>query len=388
MKLWHQIKTQDVLQELKSDPQAGLTQQDAKKRLEQYGFNELVEKGVNPWWKILLQQFTGIMVVILFISAIVSIFLKEYVDAIAIMAIVVLNALLGYIQESKAEKAMAALKKMAVPLVRVRREGHVQEIPAIQLVPGDIIILEAGNSIPADCRVMESINMQVQESILTGESAAVEKEEEVLTGEKLTIGDRRNMLYMGTVVTYGRGTAIVVETGMNTELGKIAELLQSVGQETTPLQKRLDRMGKMLAVAALVIVGIVFGLGLLRGEDIFEMFRISISMAVAAIPEGLPAVVTISLAMGAQRMLKRNALIRKLPAVETLGSVTVICSDKTGTLTQNRMTVTVLDTAGNRLDLQETLRDFSPAVSAADLDNPILVEQSAGAYFVSRRISV
>lgn len=377
MKQWYKITAEETLQELHSDLQNGLTKQEAKDRLEQYGLNELVEKGVKPWWKILLDQFTGIMVVILFISAVVSIFLHEYIDAIAIMAIVILNAILGYVQESKAEKAMAALKRMAVPLVRVRREGHINEVPSVQLVPGDIVLLEAGNSVPADSRLLESANLQVQEAVLTGESTPVEKDPQQLMGDVQSIGDRHNMLYMGTVVTYGRGTAVVVETGMQTELGKIAELLQSVGQEATPLQKRLDSMGKMLAIASLVIVAIVFGLGLLRGEDLIDMFRISISMAVAAIPEGLPAVVTISLAMGAQRMLKRNALIRKLPAVETLGSVTVICSDKTGTLTQNLMTVTILDTAGNRLDLQETLRDFSPSVSAADLSAPILVEHSA-----------
>jgi Ca2+-transporting ATPase len=379
MENWHLISSNDAVEKLQSNTQNGLSQIDAQKRYEQYGPNELIDRGMKPWWKILLDQFKGMMVLILFTSAVISIFLHEYLDAIVILAIVVLNAILGYVQESKAEKAMAALKKMAVPLVRARRDGHLQEIPASKLVPGDMILLEAGNSIPADCRLIESVNLRVQEAVLTGESIPVEKAPETLTGENLPIGDRLNMLYMGTAVSYGRGSAMVVETGMNSELGHIAELLQSVGQESTPLQKRLDQMGKVLAAVAVAIVVVVFVLGLLQGEDILIMLRTAISMAVAAIPEGLTAVVTIALAFGAQRMLKRNALIRKLPAVETLGSVTVICSDKTGTLTQNRMTVTVLDTAGNKLDFQQTLRDYSPSLDESDLVKPRLVEYNAEA---------
>ncbi len=379
MENWHLISSNDAVEKLQSNIANGLSKDEAQKRLEQFGPNELIDRGIKPWWKILLDQFKGMMVLILFVSAIISIFLHEYIDAIAILAIVVLNAILGYIQEAKAEKAMAALKKMAVPLVRAIRDGHLHEIPASQLVPGDIISIEAGNSIPADCRLIESVNLRVQEAVLTGESIPVEKAPEKLTGENMPIGDRLNMLYMGTAVTYGRGVAVVVETGMNSELGHIAELLQSVGQESTPLQKRLDQMGKVLAGVAIAIVAVVFILGLLEGEDMLIMIRTAISMAVAAIPEGLTAVVTIALAFGAQRMLKRNALIRKLPAVETLGSVTVICSDKTGTLTQNRMTVTVLDTAGNKLDFQQTLRDYSPSLEENDLQKPRIVEHNAEA---------
>jgi Ca2+-transporting ATPase len=371
---WYQLDPQQTLQELGTDLHAGISSEEAARRLEQYGPNELVERGAKSPWAILWEQLTGIMVVILIISAVVSLFLHEYVDTIVIMIIVVLNALLGFTQEYRAERAMAALKKMAVPRVHVRRDGHLREIPAGEIVPGDVIVLEAGNSIPADSRLVEVANLRVQESVLTGESEAVEKDLAAIHVENPSLGDRINMVYMGTIVTYGRGTAVVTDTGMKTQLGKIADMIQSVGTEKTPLQRRLEQLGKGLAVAALVIVALVFVSGLLRGESWIEMFRISIAMAVAAVPEGLPAVVTIALALGAQRMLQRRALIRKLPAVETLGSVTFICSDKTGTLTENKMTVTVVDVAGHSLDMKERLRSFSPTVSREDAAREEAVE--------------
>ncbi len=366
MENWHILEIPEIFDKLRTGPEQGLSEAEAGRRLEQYGPNELIDKGLKSPWKILWEQLTGIMVLILIVSAVISLALHETIDAVAILVIVVLNAVLGFTQEYRAEQAMAALKKMAVPHVRVRRDGHVKEILAASLVPGDMVLLEAGNAVPADLRLVESANLRAQEAVLTGESEPVEKDPAALSAADLPLGDRHNTLYMGTVITYGRGLAVVIETGMNTQLGHIAELIQSVEQEQTPLQRRLEQLGKGLALAALGIVAVVFFLGLLRGEPVRLMFMTAISMAVAAVPEGLPAVVTIALALGAQRMLTRQALIRKLPAVETLGSVTVICSDKTGTLTENRMTVTVLDVAGNRLDLQEHLRSFSPTIQTAE----------------------
>ena len=377
MSKWHQMSKEDVLINLESNPETGLEIEEVHQRQLKYGSNELVDRGVKSPWKILWEQLTGIMVVILIISAVISLLLQEYTDAIVILVIVVINAILGFTQEYRAEKAMAALKKMAIPHVHVRRGGHLVEIRAQELVPGDIVLLEAGNSIPADGNIIESINLRLQESVLTGESEAVEKNDKATANENAALGDQRNRAFMGTIVTYGRGTMVVTDTGMNTELGKIADMIQSVGVEQTPLQRRLEELGKGLAIAAAAIVAGVFLLGILRGESARVMFMTAISMAVAAVPEGLPAVVTIALAMGAQRMLSRNALIRKLPAVETLGSVTVICSDKTGTLTENRMTVTMLDVAGNRLDVTETWKALSAQVTPQDVLNPLLVENSA-----------
>jgi P-type Ca2+ transporter type 2C len=350
---WYKLNKEEAAQKLETNPETGLDDAQVARRLEEYGPNELVEKGAKSPWLILWEQLTGTMVVILIVAAVISYFLGDIIDTIAILAIVILNALLGFRQEYKAEQAMAALKKLAVPNVRVRRGGHVKEISARDLVPGDIILLEAGNLVPADSRLLLNANLRIQEAALTGESEAVDKDDNYQTSDEIPLGDRINMAYMGTIVSYGRGEALVTDTGMNTELGGIAEMLQTTGQEQTPLQKRLAQLGKGLAVAAIGLVAIVFLLGVLRGEPLRLMFLTAISMTVAAVPEGLPAVVTITLALGAQQMLKRRALIRKLPAVETLGSVTVICSDKTGTLTENRMTVTILDVAGSRIDLEE-----------------------------------
>jgi len=350
---WHRRTVNEIAGQLGTDSASGLEDVEVMKRLEKYGPNELVELGGKSPWKILLGQFKETMVIILIIAAVISFILGEFIDATAILLIVVLNALLGFRQEYKAEQAMAALKKMAVPTVRVRRNGHVKEVSSNTLVPGDVVMLEAGNVVPADCRLFESVNLQSQEAALTGESEPVIKEVDRLEDDELPLAERNNMVYMGTTITYGRGQGFVVATGMDTELGAIAELMQASESEPTPLQKRLAQLGRGLALAAFVLVAIVFLLGWIRGEDLNVLFLTSISIAVAAVPEGLPAVVTISLALGAKRMLERKALIRKLPAVEALGSVTVICSDKTGTLTENRMTVTVLDVAENRIDLSE-----------------------------------
>ncbi len=360
---WHTLTAEETLARLETQ-QSGLTPSETARRMAEYGPNELIDRGVKSVWRILWEQLTAIMVIILIIAAIISAALGDYKDAIAILAIVVLNAALGVTQEYRAEKAMAALKKMAVPIVKVRRAGHVQEISARDLVPGDVVLLEAGGIVPADGRLLESMNLRIQEAALTGESEPVEKYPVTLDGENLPLGDRRNMAYMGTVITYGRGVAVITETGIRTELGRIAEMIQTVERVATPLQRRLEQLGHGLAIAALFLVGIVFVLGLLRGEDLKLMFLTAIGMAVAAVPEGLPAVVTIALALGAQRMLRRRALIRKLPAVETLGSVTVICSDKTGTLTENRMAVTVLDVLGESQHIETLQRRGVPVLDA------------------------
>lgn len=350
---WYQYSASAVLIDLESDSHSGLTQEEAQKRYTEYGPNELVERNVRQPWKILLEQLTGFLTLILIGAAVVSAVIGEGVDAVVILAIVVLNAALGFSQEYSAEKSMAALKRMAVPRVKIRRGGQIEEISARELVPGDIVLLETGNLVPADGRVIESINLRVQEAALTGESEPVDKEPDLVFDSDKALGDRKNMVYFGTVVNYGHGEFVVTATGMKTELGNIASLIQSIGQEQTPLQHRLDQLGKQLAVIAILIVTVIFILGMLRGGSFEEMLLTSVSLAVAAIPEALTAVVTIALSLGAQRMLKRNALIRKLPAVETLGSVSVICSDKTGTLTLNQMTVTALDIANHRIDLHQ-----------------------------------
>jgi Ca2+-transporting ATPase len=363
---WYRLSVDEIAQSLAVDPARGLDSAEAARHLAAYGPNELRERGAKPPWRIFVDQFTGTLVLILIAAAAISAIIADWKDAIAILAIVVLNAVLGFVQEYRAEQAMAALKKLAAPTVRVRRDGAVQEISANQLVPGDIVLLEAGNLAPADGRLLVAANLRIQEAILTGESEAVEKITEPIMGEDLALGDQRNMAFLGTTIVYGRGELAVTATGMQTQLGRVADMIQGVEESPTPLQRRLDQLGRGLAVAALVLVVIIFVMGWLTGESLNLMVMTAISMAVAVVPEGLPAVVTISLALGAQRMLKRHALIRKLPAVETLGSVTVICSDKTGTLTENRMTVTVLDLAGHRLDLTEQFHQREPVLLPAE----------------------
>lgn len=323
---------------------SGLTAKEARKKLEKHGPNALNEKKKISPLRILFEQFTDFMVLILLASTAVSAFMGEITEAVTIIAIVVVNAILGFIQEYRTEKTIEALKNLAAPSARVIRDGKLCTIAAEQIVPGDLIVLETGDRIPADAELAEAINLQVDESLLTGESIPVEK-----NGER---GSKKNSVYMGTIITSGRGIAKVTATGMNTEMGKIADLIQNIEEDDTPLQKRLETLGKFIVFGCLVICAVVALTGVLRGESVFSMLLAGISLAVAAVPEGLPAIVTIALALGVQRMVKRNALIRKLPAVETLGCASVICSDKTGTLTENKMTVRKLYSDGNFIEVK------------------------------------
>ncbi|MGC1942511.1 MAG: HAD-IC family P-type ATPase [Candidatus Acidiferrales bacterium] len=356
---FYQHDSTDVLTQLDVNASRGLTEAEAARRLKKYGRNELVGTGIRSPWGILWGQLTALMVLILIVAAVVSALMADYKDSIAIAVIVVLNTLLGFGQEYRAEKAMAALRKLSLPFVRVRRGAELENVQSSQLVPGDIVFFEPGNVVAADCRVLESAYLQTQEAVLTGESQPVRKIAGALDQASLPLGDRRNMVYMGTSVTAGRGQAVVTATGMNTELGRVASLVEAVNREPVPLQRRLGNLGRRLAVIALFLVAVIFTLGLLRGENLKLMFLSAVSIGVAAIPEGLPAVVTIALTLGAQRMLKRKVLIRRLAAVETLGSVTVICSDKTGTLTENRMSVATLSLANHVLELPNYLQTRS-----------------------------
>ncbi len=335
---WHQKNIEEVIEELGSSRQ-GLSPADAQKRFLVHGPNELTEKKKKTPFMMFLDQFKDFMILVLIAAALISGFIGEVSDTIAIIVIVVLNAVVGFIQEYRAEKAMAALKKMAAPSAAVMRNGMPETVSASQLVPGDVVLLEAGKIVPADMRLIEAALFKVEEAALTGESVPVEKTTKELHDEHLPLGDRKNMAYKGTFVTSGRGVGVITETGMDTELGKIAAMLQEEEEVKTPLQKRLAVFGRKLALAVLAICAIVLAIGILRGEPPMLMLLTAISLAVAAIPEALPAVITISLALGAKKLIAQHALIRKLPAVETLGSVTYICSDKTGTLTLNKMTV-------------------------------------------------
>jgi len=337
MDRWHQMDTGKVMEAFQTSVQ-GLSSSSASTLLKQFGPNQLEEKKKKTVIMMFLDQFKDFMILVLITAAVISGVIGELSDTIAIVVIVVLNAVIGFVQEYRAEKALAALKKMAAPTANVIREGILSNIPSEQVVPGDIVLLEAGAVIPADIRLIEAVQLKVEEAALTGESVPVEKEI-IALADDVPIADRKNMAFKGTITSYGRGMGVVVATGMKTELGRIATMLQDEEEVKTPLQKRLSRFSKNLAVIVLIICAVVFGVGVLRGEPVLLMFLTAISLAVAAIPEALPAVVTISLALGARKLVKQNALIRKLPAVETLGSVTFICSDKTGTLTQNKMRV-------------------------------------------------
>ena len=367
---WHSYAIQKVADALGTNLTGGLAPGEAATRLSRHGPNELVERPRPGFWKLLLGQFDNFVVIILIVAALLSVLLGEYVEAVAIMLIVVLNAVLGVIQESKAEEALAALKKMAAPEAHVLRGGHRIMVPARELVPGDIVFLEAGNYVPSDLRLTESVNLKIDEASLTGESVPVDKVAQAKLAEDIPLGDSINCAFMSTTVTYGRGMGIVTSTGMQTQIGHIAEMIQSYEEESTPLQLRLDQLGRWLGWGALAVCGIVFiegiiqatnlsvifsqGFGAYLGEaqqEIIDLFIVAVSLAIAAVPEGLPAVVTICLALGMREMVQRHALIRRLPAVETLGSANVICSDKTGTLTQNEMMAVRIYVANLRLDI-------------------------------------
>ena len=345
----HNTPQEDLLKELRTSLEAGLSSQEAQQRLGQYGENKLAEKKKKTNLQRFLEQFKDAMIIILLLAAAVSFVVAcfghdpmEFFEPLLILLIVVLNAVLGMVQEAKAEKALDALKSMSAPHARVLRDGKEQVIDAAQLVPGDVIRLEAGDFIPADARLLKSVSLKSEESALTGESVPSEKDAAALVEEKAPLGDRSNMVFSGCSVTYGTATAVVTGTGMNTEMGKIAGLLEGEEEGQTPLQQKLAQLGKYLGFVALAACAVIFVVGLINGINVLEIFMTAVSLAVSAIPEGLPAIVTIVLAIGVQRMVKKNALIRRLPAVETLGSASVICSDKTGTLTQNRMTLVKL----------------------------------------------
>lgn len=338
--MFEQQKIDEVLKRLEVNSQEGLTNKEAEERLQKYGPNAFQEKKPKTKFQMFVSQLRDPMIYILFGAVVISSFLKEFSDAVIILAVILLNAVIGVVQESKAEKSLEALKKLSSPTALVRRNGSPVEIPAAELVAGDIVLLEAGRIIPADLRLISAINMKIEESALTGESVPVQKDAEFIADGDVTLGDRLNMAYLSTSVAYGRGEGVVVRTGMETEIGKIAKMINESVDEMTPLQKRLGDLGKILGILAVVLCVALFGVALAQGRDIMEMLLTAISLAVAAIPEGLPAIVTIVLALGVQRMVKVNTIVRRLPAVETLGSVSVVCSDKTGTLTQNKMTVT------------------------------------------------
>ncbi|HZK35263.1 MAG TPA: calcium-translocating P-type ATPase, SERCA-type [Bacillota bacterium] len=350
---WYKLGGQETVDRLKTSISEGLNDKEVEERLEQYGRNELETQARKSILSRFIEQLSDFMIIILILAAIVSGLLGAWTDAIIILFIVVLNAVLGLVQESRAENSLAALKELTSPKAKVKRNRTINIVPASELVPGDIVVLDTGDYVPADLRLIQASSLKIQESALTGESLPVDKAVELAEDADLTLGDRLNMAYTSSLVTYGRGSGIVVKTGMATEIGKIARMIQTQEEIETPLQKRLELLGKTLGIGALGICGVIFTVGTLYGKDVFQMFMTAVSLAVAAIPEGLPAIVTIVLAIGVQRMAGRKAIIRKLPSVETLGSATVICSDKTGTLTQNKMTAERIYANGGFLEIKD-----------------------------------
>lgn len=343
--MWQTIKKEDVLREFGTNSKNGLTEEEVKKRQNKYGKNRLKDKPKENIFVKFIKQFNDFMIIILIIASIVSAVIStlqgqnDYIDSIIIIGIVILNALMGVIQEAKAEKSIEALKKMTPPHAKVVRNRHTKEVLAEDLVPGDIIILEAGNYVPADSRLIECFNLKIEESSLTGETEGMEKNENIIVNKDAPLGDQKNMAFMSSIVVNGHAKAVVTEIGMNTNVGKIANMIIEDKAPETPIQKQLGEVGKMLGVTCLAICMVIFVIGIIKKIEPIEMFMTSVGLAVAAIPEGLPAIVTIMLSIGVTKMAKKNSIIRKLPAVETLGSSNVICSDKTGTLTKNQMEV-------------------------------------------------
>jgi len=374
--LWYRLPAAEVLQQLGSSAEKGLTAAEAARRLSAQGPNELQAAHRVSAWSVLLDQFKNVLIIILLVAVVLSAFLGHAIEALAIAIIALFAVLLGFYQEFRAERAIEALRQMAAPTASVLRDGREHNVPAREVVTGDIIYLRTGDKIPADGRLIEVANLQTEEAALTGESVPVEKQIPSLSDGEIPLGDRKNMVYGGTTISYGRGRAVVVATGMNSEFGKIAKLLESVETARTPLQQNLNRVGKILARAALAVVAVIVSLGVLRGQPLLEIFIFGIALAVAVVPEALPAVVTISLAIGVQRMIKRNALIRRLPAVETLGSVSVICSDKTGTLTKDEMTVRKIYVAGRVVNVSgsgyEPAGDFILNNEVVEVAGPLI----------------
>ena len=361
--LWFHKSVDETKEYFKLDEENGLSNEQVNENRQKYGTNELQTKKKKSTFVKFLEQFKDFMIIVLIIAAIISgvvgyIEGEGITDSIIILIVVILNAVIGVIQENKAEKSLEALQKLSAHVSKVIRNGKMEVIPAKELVPGDIVVLDTGDYVPADLRIIEAVNLKSQEASLTGESVPVEKSANTIEQEEVDLGDRENMLFSSSLITYGRGKGIVVETGMNTEVGKIAGIINSAEETQTPLQEKLNKLGKTLGIAALVICAIIFVIGLLYGKDPIEMFMTAVSLAVAVIPEGLAAVSTIVLAIGVQRMVKRHAIVKKLPAVETLGSTTVICSDKTGTLTQNKMTVEKIFYNGKLLDAEEVKQNI------------------------------
>lgn len=356
--MFYSKNIQDILKDTDSDSLNGLTSEEVEKRQKEFGANKLASQKKQTLFQLLISQINDVLIYILIVAAIISALVGEISEAIIVAVIIILNAVIGIIQESKAENSLEALKNLSAPKTIVKRDGELKEISSEDVVPGDIIIIDAGRYIPCDLRLIEAANLKIEESALTGESVPVDKDANLILEDKnIPLGDQKNMAFMSTLVSHGRGVGVAVGTGMNTEIGKVASLLKESKKELTPLQKRLEHLGKLLGIVALGICAIIFFIGILQKRDLFEMFLTSISLAVAAVPEGLPSIVTIVLALGVQRMIKENAIIRKLPAVETLGSVNIVCSDKTGTLTQNKMTVTKYFTDNSldeidRMDIQ------------------------------------